>query len=140
VKIFGRWTLMVLPFVLAAPSLMASEQNSANEAIQKGKICVAKGDFDSAIAAFTEAIRLNPKCLEAYGNRGAARLQRGDFDKAIADFTEVIHLNPKDARAYHARGLAYKKKGERSKAETDFAEARKLGYKDTGSGDRTPSK
>jgi len=52
-----------------APSI-AAEPRSAAEFVQKGKSGMKQGDIDGAIAAFTEAIRLDPKFAEAYYNRG----------------------------------------------------------------------
>ena len=66
-----------------------------------------KGDYDKAIADYTEAIRLNPKLAEAYYSRGFAYGKKGDYDKAIADYTEAIRLDPKYAEAYYNRGVAY---------------------------------
>jgi tetratricopeptide (TPR) repeat protein len=63
-----------------------------------------KGDYNRAIADFTEAIRLNPNNAEAYNNRGAAYEHKGDYDRAIADFTEAIRLDPNNALAYYNRG------------------------------------
>jgi formylglycine-generating enzyme required for sulfatase activity len=53
-----------------------------------------KGEYDKAIADCTEAIRLDPKHVEAYHNRGVAYWNKGEYDKAIADFTEAIRLEP----------------------------------------------
>ena len=86
-----------------------------------------KGDYDQAIADYTEAIRLNPEYAEAYCNRGVAYWEKGNDDKAIADFTEAIRLNPEYARAYQNRGVAYGKKGENSKAKSDYDQAKKFG-------------
>jgi tetratricopeptide (TPR) repeat protein len=55
------------------------------------------GDRDKAIADYTEAIRLAPKCAEAYTNRGISYYEKGEQDKAIADYTEAIRLDPKCA-------------------------------------------
>ena len=63
-----------------------------------------KGDFDKAIADYTQAIRLDPKDAEAHFGRGCSYSKKGDHDKAIADFTDAIRLNPKHADAYHNRG------------------------------------
>ena len=45
----------------------------------------------------TEAIRLDPKSVLAYYNRGRAHHAKVDVDRAIADFSEAIRLNPKVA-------------------------------------------
>ena len=96
--------------VARQPVAAESEQSSADaakEARQKGKSCYRKGDFDGAISAYTEAIRLDPKSVEAHDGRGAAYSHKGDNDKAIADYTEAIRLDPKDTAAYCGRGGVY---------------------------------
>jgi len=52
-----------------------------------------KGEFDKAIADFTESVRLNPQCAETYCGRAYAYREKGEFDKAIPDYTEAIRLN-----------------------------------------------
>ena len=47
------------------------------------------GDYDEAIADCTEAIRLDPKCAEAYYRRGVVYDWKGESDKANADFAEA---------------------------------------------------
>ena len=50
-----------------------------------------KGDFDRAIADFTEAMRLDPKFNVPYNNLGNLYLvEKGDLDRAIACFNEAI--------------------------------------------------
>ena len=88
-----------------------------------------KGDFDKAIADYTEAIRLDPKYAEAYYNRGCSYGKKGDHDKAITDYTAAIQINPKDGYIFYARGYSYWQKGDKAKADADFAQAKKLGYK-----------
>src|SRR6516162_5890340 len=44
-----------------------------------------KGDFDHAVADYTQGIQLNPRESRAYTNRGLAYSNKGDFDRAIAD-------------------------------------------------------
>ena len=51
-----------------------------------------KGDFDKAMAGYTEAIRLRPDFADAYNNRGNAYCAKGGSNKAIADYTEAIRL------------------------------------------------
>ena len=89
---------VVLIVVLLLPNVAASA-DAAKEVYEKGKASFGKRDYDAAIAAFSEAIRLNPTNVEAYCDRGNAYSFRGlaharnlDFDKATADFTEAIRL------------------------------------------------
>jgi len=61
-------------------------QPVANEAKVQYDQAVAldeKGRFAEAVAAFAEAIRLDPKFAEAYNSRAIAYCNLGDYDKAF---------------------------------------------------------
>jgi tetratricopeptide (TPR) repeat protein len=66
----------------------------------------AKGDLDSAIADYDQAIALDPKDAIAYNGRGNVYYDRKDYDGAIADYVQAIMLDPKLALAYNGRGNA----------------------------------
>ena len=72
--------------------------------LREGRVSSDKQDYDAAISAFTEAIRVDRNCAVAYSNRGIAFENKGEHDSAIADFTNCIRLDPKDATAYYSRG------------------------------------
>jgi tetratricopeptide (TPR) repeat protein len=57
-----------------------------------------KGDYDGAIADFTEVIRLIPNYVYAYKQRGVAYSRKGDYDRAIADFEAALRINPNLAK------------------------------------------
>ncbi len=83
-----------------------------------------KGDFDRAIADFTEAIEINPKSALAYNARGVIFEEQHDLDRAIADATKAIEIDPKYAPAYSNRGNALMHKGgELDRAIADYTEA-----------------
>ena len=65
-----------------------------DEATKQGILLRDKGDVDGAIAAYTEAIRLNPQNAQPYSDRGRAYLRKGESDKAIADCNQAIQLDP----------------------------------------------
>ncbi len=88
-----------------------------------------RGELDSAIADYTQAIALNPKLAKAYSNRCLAYFVKGDNDQAIADCTEAIKLNPKDPNGYFNRGRANFFAGLLAKALADFNQASELNPK-----------
>ncbi len=77
-------------------------------------------DHDSAIADFSEALRLDPKNTAALIGRGACRLAKSEPYKAIADLSEAIWQNPLSISAYLERGLAWDSLGEHEKAIIDY--------------------
>lgn len=84
------------------------------------------GDYNSAIAAYSEAIRLNPQSSELYQKRGFSHRCKGDHDSAIADYSEAIRLNPQEAFNYSSRAFAYREKRVYVSAIADYTEAIRL--------------
>ncbi|BAT51540.1 Tetratricopeptide TPR_2 repeat protein [Nostoc sp. NIES-3756] len=79
-----------------------------------------KGDYQGAIADYTQAISLNPKYTEAYYNRGNARSKLKDLQGAIADYNLAIKNNPNFAYAYFVRGIVRAELGDAQGAIADF--------------------
>jgi tetratricopeptide (TPR) repeat protein len=59
------------------------------------------GDFNSAIADYSQEIRLRPTAA-SYVNRGDAWFRKKNFSKATADFRQAIRLDPDNAFALNA--------------------------------------
>ena len=91
--------------------------------VSRGYRYAGKGDYDRAIADYTEAIRLDPKLDYAFFRRGVAYSQKKEHDRAIADYSQVVRLNPKRAPAYVRRGYAYHSKGDYDRAIADYDQA-----------------
>jgi tetratricopeptide (TPR) repeat protein len=94
--------------------------------ITEGDTDYKAGNYDRAIAAYNEAIQLDPESAHVFINRGNAYKNKGDHDRAIADFNEAIRLDPKSALAFRDRGDAYTNKGDNDRAIADFNEAIRL--------------
>jgi tetratricopeptide (TPR) repeat protein len=94
--------------------------------VTQGDTANQAGQFDSAVAAFTEAIRLDPKNATTFYSRGNVYSRMQDSDRAITDFTEAVRLDRNYARAWCARGLAYSDKQDYGRAIADFTEAVRL--------------
>src|SRR5262245_15066619 len=77
------------------------------ELIAKGNVHAEKGEMDAALAAYTEALRLDPKNIEAQSRRGDAYFLKGDFNKSIADYTAVLAADGKLVEPRVNRGNAY---------------------------------
>ena len=61
----------------------------------------------SAIAAYDEAIRIEPAVSGLYEARGTADMSAGRHDQAPADYSRAIELNPSDAGHWRRRAHAF---------------------------------
>jgi len=87
-------------------------------------------DNDKAIAAYNEAIRLDPDYAEAYDSRGSVHYFMGDHDKALADYNEAIRLDPNYRNSYCCRAYIHGDNGDYDKAAADLTVAVRLGLDD----------
>lgn len=112
---FPSLPVVFLGLILFAGTSMAAEPKSAAEAVALGDSLREKEDYTAAVAAYTKAIKLDPKCAKAYTGRGRAYANLdGNSDKAIADLNEAIRLNPKSVWAFEHRSEIFGRKGERT--------------------------
>ena len=66
-----------------------------------------KGQYDKAIADFTEVTRIDPSSAFAYGGRAIAWQMKREHHKAIDDFTEAIRLDPTNVNLIDLLATAY---------------------------------
>lgn len=100
-----------------------SRHNKAVAYVTRGSAHARRGEADSAIADFTDAISRNPRSLPAYYNRGNIYYTKEEFDNAIADFSHAIALQPDHVLSYNNLGSAYLAKGEIDRAIAEFNRA-----------------
>jgi tetratricopeptide (TPR) repeat protein len=80
------------------------------------------GQFDKAIADYTQVINLKPRLADAYRFRGRAYNQLQQPDKAIADFDKALQLKgPGFFEIYGDRAESYLKKKDYDKAIADYS-------------------
>jgi len=99
-----------------------------------------KGDYNSAIADYTHAIRIAPSPTQThtvidYLNRALCYQNKEDYDKAIADFETILRIDLNAtvtsladfssllAEAYERRGSTYFRNGNYDRAITDLTQA-----------------
>lgn len=95
----------------------------AFEAFIRGLDFAEAGRHREAIAAYTEAIKLNPNDARFYNHRGASYGHVEDLDKTIADFKQALSIEPFDARIQNNLGVAYHHRGKTAQAITQYTEA-----------------
>lgn len=73
---------------------------------EKGNKALAAGNFEEAIATYTEAIDLDPSNHVLFSNRSAAYAKAGKYELALKDADQTIALNPTWAKGYSRKGSA----------------------------------
>lgn len=91
----------------------AGKQEPSAEDVAKAESLKAQGnkamstkDFGAAIAAYTDAIQLNPNSAVYFSNRSAAYSQLAQHDKSIEDAKQASKVDPTFAKAYSRLGHA----------------------------------
>jgi len=91
-----------------------------------GDVLLKKGLVSEAIANFAEALRINPRHLEARLNLGVALSEQGRLEEAVECFKEVLRLRQDWPVAYNNLGRAYALLGEYDLAIQNYKEALRL--------------
>merc|ERR1719341_3230204 len=88
----------------------------------------SEGEWEAAIALFTEAIQLNPNSAAMFAKRGACFIKVQKPNACVRDCTRAIELNPDNAGAYKFRGRSHRLLGNFTQAATDLATACKIDF------------
>ena len=81
---------------------------------------------EDAVAAYDQALLLQPELAEAYNNRGAEKSDLSRYEDAIVDYDQAIQLKPNYAEAYYNRGIAKGNLGRHEDAIVDYDQAIRL--------------
>lgn len=79
--------------------------------------------YDEAIDAFSKALRLNDKDVQAYLGRAWVYFKLNKYDEALADANKAVQLAPDSAIVYNVRAIVYRRKNNSQAAEADFTKA-----------------
>ena len=115
--------------LLAAMLLTSCAGIAANfdKQMELGRKYFTELNYAEAIAAFTEAIRLDPNDIEAYFERAQAYAALKKYDEANADYTAVIEKTDAQpylqASAYVGRAGVGEETDKLADAESDYAAA-----------------
>jgi len=120
--------IIVLALIVTIGCATTAVEKTQEAYLDRGNSYYRSGEYQRAIKAYNQAIRLDPKFAMAYNNRGLAYGHKGQHDKAIADYNKAIEITPRDAEAYYNRGVACYYKREYDKTWKDVHMAQSLGY------------
>ncbi len=96
---------------------------------QQGLAHQAGGRYQQALASYSNALRLNPRQVNAYINRATCRHQLRDFRGALVDLTRSIALDPASWIAYNNRGIVRQQLRQPAGAIVDYTQGISLSRK-----------
>ncbi len=112
-----------LGFFTFGPAL----RSEGNQHIKSGISLSEKGLLTEAIAEFDEAIRLDPKLVQAYYHRGNVYRSLGEYEPAFQNYSDAIRLDTQFAPAYANRAVVFAFLGDQASARRDLEKAARLG-------------
>lgn len=80
-----------------------------------------------AIADYDRALRINPRLMFAWFNKGNLYYDNGDYTSALRCFNEALETDPQFAAALFNRGITYLRLGNKRQAFADLSKAGELG-------------
>lgn len=83
---------------------MASRSNTKEEWFSVGMNHRKAKRYEEALAAFDQAIRLDPRDANAYNNKGNALNALKRHEEALVAYDQTIRLDPNNADAYNNKG------------------------------------
>jgi len=95
---------------------LPSANPSAADRLELGTSLARSGRLDEAIAAFREALRIEPRYATAYYNLGLSLLENQQPREAADALASAVSLSPGDARAQRALGVALRQSGRQEEA------------------------
>ena len=101
----GQWSSAsaALPAVTKAPTV---SPKTKEQWLEDGNDHCAAGRYETALAAYNQALQLDPDYGDAYVNKGVALHGLHQYGEAITAYRRGLQLNPDDASAYQNLGLS----------------------------------
>jgi Tfp pilus assembly protein PilF len=94
------------------------------EALNRRAISLAaRGEFQEAADALSEALQIRPRFAEAHYNLGKVLAAQGKVEEAIFHYSEALRINSNYVEAHNNLGIALAEKGDLEKARDHFAAA-----------------
>lgn len=95
--------------------------------IHLGVSYIMKGEYDSALNEFNQALLIRDDDFKVYHNRGIVYDMKGDYKNALDDYTKAIALNDRAAVSYSNRANILVRLKEYNKAFRDYSKAIETG-------------
>jgi tetratricopeptide (TPR) repeat protein len=102
---------------------------TAEELYDRGVDLFAEGKYDEAIAAYGEALGMDPGFVDALHGLAMAHAEKGDLEAAIAAAKRITEASADDPLGYTGLSMLYQRAGRIAEAEAAANQARVLEWK-----------
>jgi tetratricopeptide (TPR) repeat protein len=101
-------TLLILLSGSAIVFASFNRKGSIGDKMELGVRYLLEGDYEEAILAYTAAIEIDPRSVEAYMGRADAYVKLEKYDEAIADYEQALEIDELNEEAYIKLAVCYK--------------------------------
>lgn len=109
-----------------------SEPQTAYQYVDRAMEHVDAAQFDCALAACSEAIRLDPRLASGYACRGGVLRNQFEYVKALKDYDKALSMQPENGDFYYNRSLVHYGLENKAQAFADLEKAIELINSPTG--------
>lgn len=130
IEIDDKFTIAFMARAFAKYANMLAEEKSRAMTDERDRIIDRRASavtLQEVINDYDRAIRLNPRLIYAWFNKGNIYYAAGDFTSAMQCYGEAIKIDPSFGEAYFNRGLTYLQSGNKNLAFSDLSKAGELG-------------
>jgi tetratricopeptide (TPR) repeat protein len=107
-------------------------QPSTHRLIRIADLQSLSKQWDEALHTYTEALRLDQNCIEAYLGRAQIYRSQHNYKAAVTELEQVLHREPQRVKLYTEKGLMQICQGNFQDAIADFTEVIRLSPSVTG--------
>jgi len=116
--------LAALSVSIGAQAAQAADAaTAATTAIQQGNRQWEAGKLEQAQKSFEDAIKADPKSIDARMKLAGIQVTRLSYSGAIMTYRDVLAIDPNNAKAWMGMGMCYMHTGAREMARASFEEA-----------------
>jgi Flp pilus assembly protein TadD len=91
--------------------------------LAEGEARLTAEDWDGAVAAFHQAVKIAPTSALAHSKLGVALVHKRQWDDAAGEFTQAIELDPTYAPAHSNLGNVHRERGRLDEAIASYTRA-----------------
>ena len=106
-----------------------TQTTTARTYFNQGQEFAKKQSWNLAIQAYLQAVRFDPKFLDAWNNLGHAYRKMKEYDKALDAYKHALDLKPDYANAHEYLGRTYLAMGNKDGAMREYEILKRLDAK-----------